>query len=62
MKALFSGMAGVFAALLFPAMAFADAAIPDIWERDSTLVWVLVIAVVLIAAAVLILVLRKRKK
>ena len=62
MKAVFSALAGVFAALLFPAMAFADAALPDVWERDSTLIWALVIAVVLIAAAVLILVLRKRKK
>ena len=47
---------------LMPAMAFADALVPSVWERNGTLILVLVIAVVIIAAVVLYFVIRKRKK
>ena len=47
---------------LMPALAFADALVPSVWERSGTLIWVLVIAAIVIAAAVLFFVIRKRKK
>lgn len=52
-------------ACLMPAAAFADAAVPDAWERASggdPVIWVFIIAVIVIVAAILFFVLRKRKK
>ena len=45
-----------------PTFAFADAALPSVWERGDGLVWALVIGVVIVAGAVLAIVLKKRKK
>ena len=64
MKRLLSLALPVWALVLgmLPAVAFADALVPSVWERNGTLIWVLVIAVVIIAAVVLYFVIRKRKK
>ena len=61
MKRMLCALAAAFACA-FPVSAYADAAIPSVWERGGALIWVLVIAIIVIVAAVLIFVLRKRRK
>ena len=63
MKRMFTvALPALLAALLMPAAAFADAAVPSVIERGDGWIWALIIAVIVVAAGVMVFVLRKRKK